>query len=134
MSSKKKEETKQVDETQVEDTEKYKVLLKFVNKLLENMEKDTINKLEEFKDVSRIEFVDSYDKHVVTLNEMEDELFKYYDKNKCGFYQKTKLKVWNVVKGMCRSLKTHKVISNKVEERTEDGFRRTVPFYNIIKL
>ena len=56
--------------------EKYKVALKFINKILVNLEKEEIDELTDFKDIDREDIIKDVNKE--TLKEMEGEIFKHF--------------------------------------------------------
>lgn len=85
-------------------TEQYKVALKYVNIILKNCNKPEITALENFtkiprKDILKQENIDALN------NGLADEIFKYYDKTKLGFYRKyAPTYPICVLKGMIKSL------------------------------
>lgn len=83
-------------------TDKYKVLLKFTNRILENIGKSQITDMTEFKNIDRIDIVKDANKQI--LLSMENELFKMFDKKKCGYYTKSNNIVLNVFKRMCKDI------------------------------
>lgn len=81
--NKKKENEKdysKIDKT----TDQYKTALKFINKMLENLNKPAITDLTQFKNIDRIDVINK--KNEDLFDEMKDELFKVFDKKKCGWY------------------------------------------------
>ncbi len=60
--------------------------LKFINEILKNIGKKEINDLTEFIGIDRLDIIKDINKE--TFERMEDKLFKYFDKVKCGWYQK----------------------------------------------
>ncbi len=93
---KEKKPTKIIDKT----TEKYKILLKFINKILVNIDKDEINNLTQFVNVDRLDIIKPENK--VILDEMAKELFIHFNKKKCSYYKKTNNIVTNCIRGMCK--------------------------------
>lgn len=83
-------------------TDKYKILLKYVNGILKNMNKNEIDDLTDFKDIDRLYIIK--DENIKLLNSLAPELFKYFNKDKCGFYRKTKNIALNVLRGMCKEI------------------------------
>ena len=68
------------------DSDKYKVLLKLLNNILINIDKQEINDITDFKDIDREDIIK--DVNLETLCEMEKELFnEHYNKKKCGYYK-----------------------------------------------
>ena len=69
---------------------KYILALQFINHILINNNKPQIQDILEFKDVTRQEILKQ--ENLDKLNEMENEMYKHFDKVKCGFYRKSDLK------------------------------------------
>ena len=67
-------------------TDKYKVLLKFVNKILVNVGKIPITDLREFKGIKREDLIKDITSEI--YNNMETELFDCFDKKKCSWYNR----------------------------------------------
>ena len=73
-------EEKPIDKT----TDKYKMLLELVNKILVSVGKEEINDLRQFKNIDR--------KHIITddvrkqIDVMSKDIFKVYDKRICNWY------------------------------------------------
>jgi len=111
---------------------KYKVLLKYVNAILLNVTgKSQITDLTNFKDIDREDIIKEINKKV--LIDMEQDLFKHYDKIRCGFYRKTKGMPLNCLRCMCKELGllltfTKKDVCEKVNDK---HYRRTKYFYRI---
>lgn len=70
------------------DSDQYKILLKLINKILKNINKEEITDLLEFKNIDREFIIAQKD----VYEEMEEELYKYYDKIKCGWYSRKNIK------------------------------------------
>ena len=68
------------------DTEKYKIALKFVNKILVNIGKDEIDDLLKFINIDREDIIKDVNKQIVY--DMEKELFPLFNKMNSGFYRK----------------------------------------------
>jgi hypothetical protein len=103
----KKQQKKKVDNVvNVVDktTDKYKVALKFINKLLKNIDKKEITDLTEFVDIDRLDIIKEENK--IILEEMKGELFKEFDKHKCRYYyKKGDNYMLNIIRGLCKELK-----------------------------
>lgn len=87
-----------VDKTSI----KYKLLLKFVNAILNNLNKKKIDDLTKFKNIDRINIIKEENKKL--LDNMSGELFKHFNKKKCGYYRKTSNIVLNCLRGMCKEI------------------------------
>ena len=82
------------------DSDKYKIALKLLNKILINLGKEEIDDLTKFIDIDREDIIK--DINVKALDELEGELFGYYNKSKCGYYRKTDALVLNCIRGMMK--------------------------------
>lgn len=113
------------------NSEKYIVALKFVNKILVNIGKEEIDDLIKFQDIDRDEIIKDVNKK--TLQEMENEIFKYYDKNKCNYYRKTNSLVLNCLRGMIKQLGLSMTNVKKDITIIHDGlkYRKTHMMYTI---
>ena len=119
------------DSKVTKDSDKYKVALKLVNKILINLGKDEIDDLTNFKDIDREDIIKDVNKQA--LDGLAKEIFKHYDKKKCGYYRKTDALVLNVLRGMMKD--TGFKLSKKQEDKHKviDGqnFRKTYMLYSI---
>ena len=113
------------------DSDKYKVLLKLINKILSNIGKDEIDDLTDFKDIDREDIIKDVNK--TSLEDMEKELFAHFDKKKCGYYRKTDSIVLNCLRGMIKEINYSmtKKQKDKSEFIGDKSFRRTHIFYTI---
>lgn len=112
-------------------SDRYKVLLKFVNNILTNIGKIKINDLNEFIDIDREDIIK--DINITTLKAMEKEIFKYYNKNKCGYYRKSNAFVLNCLRGMLKELGLEMTYIQKERSEYINGksFKRTHMLYSI---
>ena len=81
---------------------KYVIALQFLNHILTNNNKSQINDILDFKDITRQEILKQ--ENLDKLNEMENEMYKYFDKMKCGYYRKTDNYVINFFRGMLKEM------------------------------
>ncbi len=83
------------------DSEKYKVALKLINRILVNIGRDEVDDLTKFKDVNREDIIK--DTNTISFMELQSELFKYFDKVKCGWYRRktTKNYILTFIRYMC---------------------------------
>ena len=119
------------DSKVTKDSDKYKVALKLVNKILINLGKDEIDDLTNFKDIDREDIIKDVNKQA--LDGLAKEIFKHYDKKKCGYYRKTDALVLNVLRGMMKDAgfemtKKQKGVMTKINDKS---FERTHMFYSI---
>ncbi len=98
---------------------KYKVLLKFINKILINIGKDRITDLIHFKDINRKDIILPKNKKI--LDKMAPELFKYFNKVKSGYYHKSPNVVHNVIRNLIKDIGLKYVYINKKVSNKEDG-------------
>ena len=114
------------------NSDKYKIVLKFVNKVLENINKSRIDDLKDFKNIDRLDFLSESNTKI--LEEMENEIWKYYNKRTCGAYHNSDNRTLNVFRGMIRenNLKLC-YIKKEITEKTgvNKGFRKTHYIYHI---
>lgn len=75
-------EKKQIDKT----TDKYKVLLKLINKILVSIGKKNIDDLTQFICINRDDLISDNVKQIYNL--LEKELFNSFDKRKCSWYNR----------------------------------------------
>lgn len=123
---------KKVKEKVDPDSDKYKVVLKFVNRILVNLEKDEIDELTKFVNIDREDIIKEENKKV--LIEMEKDLFKHFNKDKCGFYRKTANGwVLNVLRGMVKEMgyELRAIQKEKNEYINGRSYKRTHQFYSI---
>ena len=106
-------------------------MLKFVNKILENIKKEKIDELNKFINIDRDDIIKNIND--VTLKTMANELFKHYDKYKCGYYKKTKAFTLNCLRGMVKELGYQFTYIRKDIGQIVDGksLRRTHTLYSI---
>jgi len=74
------------------NSDKYKVSLKLVNKILVNIGKEEIDELTKFVDIDREDIIKEV--NMKTLTEMEGELFQHFDKYRFGWYRRGKIKTY----------------------------------------
>jgi hypothetical protein len=83
-------------------TDKYKTLLKFVNGILFNIDKKTIEDLTEFIDIDRLDIIN--DKNKQLLDNMSTKLFKCFPKVKATYKRKGKSLILNCLRGFCKQI------------------------------
>jgi len=115
------------------NSDKYKVILKLVNKILTNLGKKEIADLTGFIDIDREDIIK--DENNKTLVEMEKEIFKFFDKGKTGYYRKSDTLILNCLRGLLKDL-GYKFKNKKKEKSTYiDGksYKRTHMIYSIME-
>lgn len=93
-----------VKNNNIKDGDKYKVALKFVNKILVNIGRVEVGELTDFKDVDREDIIKEVNK--VSFSEMETELFEQFDKVKMGWYRRNIVNsyILTFLRNMCTDL------------------------------
>lgn len=71
-------------------TDNYKILLKFVNKVLEASDIETVTELRDVKHVTKEVLISDKTYHI--YEDMEDEIFKYFSKKDCRWYERNRIK------------------------------------------
>ena len=110
---------------------KYVLALQFINNILTNNNKPQIQDILEFKNVTRQEILKQ--ENLNKLNEMETELYKHFDKIKCGYYRKTNNYVINFFRGMLKEIGYKAIHIEKDKTVTIDGenYRKKIIYYHI---
>ena len=110
---------------------KYVIALQFLNHILTNNNKPQIQDILDFKDITRQEILKQ--ENLNKLNEMETELYKHFDKDKCGYYRKTDNYVINFFRQMIKELGYKAAIEKKDKKVKIDGqsYRQKLMIYHI---
>lgn len=115
-------------------TEKYNILLIFLNKILVNMGKNAIDDITKFIDIDRIDIIKDTNKQI--LYDMESEIFKSFDRTKCAWQRRTTTKFYIItfLKNACQDIGycfnyTHRDITEKINGM---NYRKTHVFYSIV--
>ena len=110
---------------------KYVIALQFLNHILTNNNKSQITDILDFKDITRQEILKQ--ENLDKLNEMEPELYKNFDKMKCGYYRKTDNYVINFFRGMLKEMGYKAIHIEKDKTVTIDGenYRKKIIYYHI---
>jgi hypothetical protein len=117
---------KEIDKT----TEKYKFVLKIINKILQNIGKNQIEDLINFVNIDRNDIIKNENNQF--LFEMEKEIFKVFDRSKCGWYRRktTKNYILTFLRYSCEEIGFEFTSTQK--EKTDDrGNKRTHFLYSI---
>ena len=117
----------QIDKT----SDKYKVVLKFINVILSNLGKPTIIDLCDFKDIDREDIIKDVNK--TALDDMAEELFSHFNKKKSGYYRKTDAIVLNCLRGIMKEIGHELTYDQKDRYEIIDGtsYKRSHSFYSI---
>ena len=110
---------------------KYILALQFLNHILTNNNKPQIQDILDFKDMTRQEILKQ--ENLNKLNEMETEIYKHFDKDKCGFYRKTDNYVINFFRQMLKELGYKAVVEKKDRTIKIEGqsYRQKLMIYHI---
>jgi hypothetical protein len=84
------------------NSEEYKLVLKFANNILSNIGKAPIDKITDFQNIDRLDII--ADNNTTMLNDMEPEIYTYFDKVKCGYYRKTNTYILNCFRSMVKQI------------------------------
>jgi hypothetical protein len=112
-------------------TDKYKVALKLINKILTNIDKDNIDDLTKFVNIDREDIIKNINKE--SLISMESELFPLFNKKNSGYYRKTNSFVLNCLRGLMKEIgyglyKSQKGVMETIEGKS---YERTHMIYSI---
>ena len=110
---------------------KYILALQFLNHILTNNNKPQIQDILDFKDITRQEILK--DENLNKLNEMENEIYKHFDKMKCGYYRKTDNYVINFFRGMLKEMgyKGVRVEKDKHININGENYRKKFVYFHI---
>ena len=110
---------------------KYVIALQFLNHILTNNNKPNIHDILDFKDITRQQILKQ--ENLNKLNEMETEIYKHFDKMKCGYYRKTDNYVINFLRGMLKEMGYKAVRVEKDKHVNIDGenYRKKFVYFHI---
>lgn len=99
---------------------KYNLILQFLNGILSNIDKEPINKLEEFVNVSRMDLLNPV--HRTTWNNMQNEIAQYYNLKLLTFKEDTKnfiiVCLQEMLRDICYNLSKHSNPDSKTVQIT----------------
>lgn len=75
-----------------DNTKKYNLILRYVNDILKNIQKDEVTELTQFKGVSREDLMD--EKHEAIFEKYKKDIFTLYDKKKIGYYRRKEVQYY----------------------------------------
>ena len=110
---------------------KYVIALRFLNHILTNNNKPLIQDILDFKNITRQEILK--EENLNKLNEMETDIYKHFDKMKCGYYRKTDNYVINFLRGMIKELgyKANLEKKDKTVKINGESYRQKLMIYHI---
>mgnify|MGYP003333536370 FL=1 len=110
---------------------KYILALQFINHILTNNNKPQIQDILEFKNVTRQEILKQ--ENLDKLNEMENDMYKHFDKMKCGYYRKSDNYVINFFRGMLKEMgyKGVRVEKDKHININGENYRKKFVYFHI---
>jgi hypothetical protein len=114
------------------DHNKYIVLLKLLNTILVNIGRDIIDDITNFVNVNRDDIIQDANK--ISLENMENEIFPLYNKEKCRYYKKNAQGLTlNVLKGMVKEIgyKTNFIKKDIYVTVNGKKYRKTQSLYSI---
>lgn len=113
---------------------KKEVMLKLLNRIRESG--NDITELTDFKNINRDDIIK--DETIKKFDEMEKELFEYFDRTKCGWYRRKRIKVYilTFLRYCCKDLGYQFKSSQKeiIEKINNKNFRHTDVYYSIIEI
>ena len=89
-----------------------------------------IRYLLKFIQIDRLDIIKP--KNTKALEDMENDIFGPFDKNKCGYYRKTTNIVLNCLRGLIKQVGLQLTFEKK-DITNADGFRRTHCLYTILE-
>lgn len=106
-----------------------RVMLEIINKLLIAMNRNTVNDICEFKNISREELMDDTCAKILIGN--RNYIFANgFSKHECQFYQKKVVNVhFSMLKGMLKQ--TGYVLSSKNQKKMINNTQKTITTYNV---
>jgi|688.fasta_scaffold1307958_1 hypothetical protein len=110
---------------------KYIICLKFLNKILENSNKSQILDILDFKEVTRQEIL--LQQNLDYLLENEEEMYKHFNKVRCGFYRKSDNYVINFLRGALKQLGYKPVRNEKDTHVNINGinYRKKIVYFHV---
>lgn len=125
---------KNIAQTDV-NSPKYKILLKFINQILENIGKSNIASLRDFQNIDRNDIIKK--ENLNAFADIENDLFEHFSKAKCGWYRRnlTKYYILTFIRYACKDInlkftyKRKDIFENIKKEKTK--VRKTYLFYSI---
>lgn len=111
---------------------KYKLILLYVNSILQNISKSEITDLTHFKDISRDELL--IDTNEKVFEKHEKEIFKYYDKKKIGYYRRKYVQNYflTFLKYSLRDIGYK--ITYREQKTQENKIVKITTYYSIVKI
>lgn len=84
--------------------EKYNVLLKFLNKILANIDRPPITDALDFKDIPRTDLLTPQNENI--MKDMENEIYEKFSKHnlKCSQKENVKFYMLSLLRSMCHEL------------------------------
>lgn len=111
--------------------ERYNILIKLLNKLLESMGEKQIVEATEFKDIARKKLLNK--KNIEVYEEMADEIHKYYSKDQLRHGQRAYIKhyIIVVIRKMCEFVFLN--FKSTTIQNKEGKKKVTYVYYSIVK-
>lgn len=113
------------------ENDKYKVILKLINKILVNLEKPEIDDITQFVNIDREDVIK--EKNCQVMTEMEPELFPLFNKDKCGYYRHTQYRILSILRCCLKDMGYELLFKKKELYFSIDGknYRKSHVFYYI---
>jgi hypothetical protein len=108
---------------------KYNMTLKLINLIFTSHGIECVKELTDVKNVDRNVFIDR--KNYTHLDQMIDDIYKYFGKKECSYNQRNKIKnyILTIIKNMCRQLALE--LTKKYKNIQIKGFVKSYIFYSI---
>jgi hypothetical protein len=98
------EQKKLYDHKKQSTTVRYKLLMKILNIIVKNLNKKPILLANEFININRLDII--HPKNLAEFTLLIPEIFKHFDKTKCGYYNlNTERVILNTIRSMCKIMK-----------------------------
>lgn len=110
-------------------SDKYKVSLKLINKILVNIGKDEIDDLTKFTDIDRVDIIKEVNMNMLT--EMENELFQYFDKECLAWYRRKTVKYYILTFLRCMCIDLGFKFTHHDRRIQNNAFIKTIQLYSI---
>jgi hypothetical protein len=111
---------------------RYKILLEYINNILQNIGKDQINDIRQFKKIDRKDICT--EKNRLMLVNMADKIFRHFNKIKCNYYvsQGKVTHPFNVLRNLCKKLGFQLKLTRTKQYIKEMKMYKDVRLYTII--
>lgn len=112
--------------------ERNQIALKLLNKILLRMGKEPIDTVTKFMNIRKEEL--QKQENILAIEEMEKEIFQYYNKRRCRYYRRSQIQNYMMVflKHMCEGIGKELQSSQALKYNDDTGKRESIRLYSII--